>query len=110
MTIIFQLGSNFWIEDLNVLASSVLANSQSSTAIVLERPGDCIGITTAIMCNESDEALASLIYTIIRNQSTGGTIPYGGSLSEVGIRRGNGSGTAVSFGVHVVVFMRKSRG
>jgi len=106
MTVIFTTG-DFWIEDLNVLSSSIPANSNTSVGLGLERPGHCVGIAAVITNNTADEALASQIYTVVRNQSTGGTIVYGQVLSSVGIRRGNNSASAISFGVHVIIFMRR---
>jgi len=108
MVIIFNT-ANFWIEDLNILNAAVAANSQLTSGVALERAGDCLGISTSITANESDEALASQIYVHVRNQTNGGTIVYGAPLSSVGIRRGNNSASSVSFGMHVMVFMRKSK-
>jgi len=110
MVIIYNDGGRFWIEDLNILNASVPANSQLSSGINLEKTGICVGIIATITSNQADEALASQIYAHVRNQITGGTIAYGTNLSSVGIRRGNNSASAVSFGIHVIVYMRKEGG
>jgi len=108
MTIIFEDGERFWIENLFVTSSSLAANSNTSVGLNLERVGRCVGISYMIEHNISNEDDAAAISSGLRNQSTGGAITYGNTLSSVGVRRGNASAGALSFGVRIMVYMRKN--
>jgi len=107
MTIVYSMGEQFWIEVLQIARTSVAANSSDNTNLVLEKEGTLLGTSIAISHNISDEALAALISVGGRDQSAGGDLLVGIRIKTIAIRRGNAHSSAQSFGVTVMVFLRK---
>jgi len=106
MTIIEQKGGNYWIESFAVARASVGAAATVDTDITLERPGVFLGgsvsLDSALLFSDVDQTNLSLQVGGSNNALT-----IGAEITQVRLRRYNGSAGALIFGAYILVFMRK---
>jgi len=108
MTIIFLVGKDFWIEQLN-LAIQIpdAAGETNSGALTLERPGNCIGFT-ATVTNPPDNDNSQAIGIISLEQGSGGSIASGQPITSVRATVIKEAGTAgnTNISINISLLMR----
>jgi len=104
LTIIFQKGEEFWIEAFTVARSSISAGGFGITNFTLQRAGTFLGAALAVDTAGAVADIADVI-AFVRNDDVT-ELTFGQALSILEVVRTNGSSNAVTFGCHVIVFMR----
>jgi len=104
MTIIFRSG-DFWIEQHEVVRSSIGAGGFANTTVTLDKSGHNVGYSIA---NDNALAVAVNVLTQVLLQRNGGgdSLSYGDYVETVIIHRANGDGAPAIFGAIAVLFMR----
>jgi len=105
--IIFEEGTRFWIEAVNFNRTSLAAATTANDAHVLERSGTFLGIAGMIDGNLGVGDMAD-IGIHCRNQTTGAALLHGDKITGVTIKRTNNAVGAISFGYHLLIYMRGS--
>jgi len=106
MTIIFEMGGEFWIESLPIPATAVAANTTVSADLALTRAGNflCGQVTIGNVVNTSE--------IVGRLTNAGANIAFGEFLDTVSgtirVRLKNSSGTNETAAQgYVIIYMRK---
>jgi len=107
MTNIFNLGDQFWIEIFNSTRVSVAANASVNLTHAMSKRGQFLGLAAVIDFNPANAAENAAAQIAVRNQATGGFLTTGTDLGIITVEKGNNSGSAVSFGYHLIVFMKR---
>jgi len=105
MTIIFQKGSNFWIESHDIVIQAVLANSFVNVDVTLNRPGAYLGSLSSKIIQSADPALINVLDTMVLNVA-GLRLNFGDNVTQVRVRLSNNSGSALNEGASLIVFLR----
>ena len=108
MTIIFNQGGVFWIEEHNANGSSLACGTKFDTDVEFDRQGSCVAFTSAISNNDNEE----MSFQVKEYQATS-RVKTPANLSDVIGFRGrifnNGSG-ATNWSWTMMFLFRKSRG
>jgi len=104
LTIIFQLGYEYWIESFTIARSSIASGAGSNTDVTLERAGFFLGCTESIDANLAASVAPDLAVTI--KNTSNAELNFGQEISGVRITRQNNDAGAALFGAHVLIFMR----
>jgi len=112
MVILFQVGSNFWIEELVVpsITHTSAEEQVGGTLVNLERPGDCLFTAVRTQDGSTVDLVANLGTQVIRNQANA-VFVYGAFLTGFILQSSKAASTAggtVDF--RILAFMRKRRG
>jgi len=105
LTIIYTTGK-FWIEQHQVIRSSVAAGGFANTTITLDRSGHNVGYTIA---NDNALAVAVNVLTnvLLQRNAGGDSLLYGEQIESVVIHRANGDVAPAIFGAIALIFMRE---
>jgi len=108
MTIIFQTGNSFWIEELNIPRSAVGANTIVNTDQLLERQGVFLTAAATIDTNTAVDLPENQEVSVSIRRIDNADLVAGQNITGIKVRRYNDNATEETFGVKVVVFMRGS--
>jgi len=105
MTLIAQ-GNNWWIESFDFARANLATGSATTTALTLERPGTYLGCG-ATMDIPPTETIAEIadISVSCRNIDDS-ELTIGDTITGIELLRTNNNANGVTFGVHVLIFMR----
>jgi len=102
MTIIFQMGGNFWIEFVQGTVTTITDDiNANSPAITLERPGVCIGYLGAAATRPNQVGRGQL------RDSGGSQIQFEEFLTTVLFKGAVSSGSPLTMDCIGFVFLRK---
>jgi len=106
MSRIFTLGNEFYIESLISARASVAANTLSSRTLTLEIAGRFLcGVATLDMTG-SDPDIMGLVSVALRNTNNS-ELTVNSQVALVEAAVANGSASAQTIGVKVILLMRK---
>jgi len=106
MTIIFQTGNSFWIEELNIVRSAVGANSIENDDQLLERQGIFLSASATIDTNTAVDLPENQEVSVSIRRIDNADLVAGQRILGIRVRRYNDNATEETFGVKVLVFMR----
>jgi len=110
MVIVYQKGEEFWIEIFNQTQSALADGGVASASHNLERQGIFLGLSLSLGFNPTTAVSGTGVGVAARNGATGGFLNTGDAISVLAVDKTNTSGASVTFGYHLVVFMRKIGG
>jgi len=106
MTIIFRIGSEFWIEQHEIVRSSIGAGAFANTTITLDKGGHYVGC--AIRKDTGGSAVTNQLISVLVFRTVGGDqLLYGEPATTVLIQRSNNNVGAELVGAEILVFMTK---
>jgi len=108
MTIVYNVGDEFWIEQLNLVVQlQDAAGEYSSSVLSLVKPGNCIGYTIT-PTNPADNDNTQAVGIVHLTSQTGGSIASGAFITGVTANITKAIGTAgnTNVSINVSVLMR----
>jgi len=106
LTLIFELGDEFYIESHVVNRATISAGSFALTTITNDKPGKYLGGAAFLDINSTDEAdLAGINYAILKSDN--GQLAINDDIATIRVRRYNNTAGDLSFGLTVILFMRR---
>jgi len=100
MTVIFNLGNQFWIEIFIQPRTTLTATTSRADTHTLERQGQILAVALAINANLTATTAHFVSATITTN------FAIGDRISALGVEVNNGDSSSHSFGYSMIVLMR----
>jgi len=106
MVIIKTEGDQFWIETLQIARLNINTVSNDTDILPLTKTGQYLGICYAI---DGNLGFADAHFQQVQFQDGGGAgfLTIGQNISSISVKRSNGSGNNLTWGVHITVFLRR---
>jgi len=104
MSIIFQAGNNFWIEEISLARVSIAGGGFLVDDVPLTRSGSFLAVAACLDGNEAVTVTPDFTVTI--KQTSGAQLTFGLPLTTIRIHRQNNDAGAAVIGVHVILMMR----
>jgi len=104
MTLIFT-NSDFWIESFNVARALIAVGATTTINLTLTRPGKFVGC--AISTDGNITAIEAANVECLTTRTDNNELVYGDQLTQIRGVRTNNHVAGVTFGFHLIVFMRK---
>jgi len=104
LTLIFQLGNNFWIEVFTI-ARATINNTTTETVLTLERAGQFLGMGAVIDTVQGTASGLRNINVVVSNNDFS-QLTRGQDLPSFTVQLGNTGNFAL--GAHICVLMRGS--
>jgi len=104
MTIVFQLGNNFWIETFEQARVQVNAGTDTDVDFTLSRSGLFLG--AAITIDNNSIAAVTVLTAVTVKKTDDSTLGFGDAINTIRVVKHNGDGSARTFGFHLIVLMR----
>lgn len=104
MVVILDLG-DFWIETFIVARAAIAANTVSGAQVILTKAGRFVGGSVSLDTNFA--ASTDDISCSMATDPANAEITYGLALTAIQVKRVNNTAAPITFGVKVVLFLRK---